>query len=72
MKDTILFRHNEQNAIEASANDFASQLLMPKEKFKSAINDGKDTVDALSKHFMVYSLAVRYRAKKLRYNGHEV
>ena len=72
MKDTILFRHNEQNPIEASANDFASQLLMPKEKFESAIKDGKKTIDALAKHFMVSSLAVRYRARKLGYSGHGV
>lgn len=72
MKDSILFRKGEKNNLEIAANNFASNLLIPEEEFERKINGGMTSIDELSKHFEVSSLAIRYRAKKLGYDGHGV
>lgn len=62
--DTALFR-DRQSEIENEANEFASKLLMPKDKFIEAIKNGKKGLGDLAEHFCVTAAAVKYRAYKL-------
>ncbi len=71
-KDKVFFRNGESNRIEIEANDFAAKLLMPKYEFERFIKDEHSDISKISKHFGVSSLAVRYRAKNLGYQGHNV
>ena len=63
--DQIFFRKNELTQKEKEANDFAGEILMPKENVYQAIKDGKNTVNKLAEFFQVSSSAARYRAFKL-------
>lgn len=63
--DQIFFRSSDTNSIEQQANNFASELLMPKEEFIKAINDGCNTLEKLSEYFHLSTSAVKYRAYKL-------
>jgi Zn-dependent peptidase ImmA (M78 family) len=63
--DQIFFRNENNNPIEKEANDFAANLLMPEEIFKSYINEGYNTIDALADKFGLSTSAVKYRAYKL-------
>ena len=72
MEDTILFRNNETNQLEIAANRFASDLLMPEKEFRQKIIEGVTSIELLSQHFEVSSLAVRYRAKALGFSGHGI
>jgi Zn-dependent peptidase ImmA (M78 family) len=69
-KDRIFFRATSSNPMEWEANDFAGQILMPEEDFKSLVRRGITSVDELAKEFRVSSLALRIRAKQLGFSGH--
>ena len=58
---------HEQSPMEVEANEFAAKLLMPKEEFRKAIEDGITKISELSEHFQTSMLAVEYRAKNLGY-----
>lgn len=72
MKDGVLFRDGDTNNAEVAANQLASELLMPENQFRQAIKEGIQSIDDLANKFGVSSLAVRYRAKDLGYEGHGV
>lgn len=53
---------------EMEANNFAAQLLMPKEAFSTLLFDGEkpeERVDRLSKEFHVSKIAMKYRLESL-------
>ena len=54
------------------ANDFALELLMPKESFDKYIKEVSANVGDIAKHFQVPSMAVRNIAKQLGYDGHNL
>ena len=54
------------------ANNFALELLMPKDKFDKFFNEVAQDVSTIAKHFQVPSTAVRQRAKQLGYDGHNL
>jgi len=66
-EDELLMRSDERNLIEKQANEFASELLMPKKEFEAAVKNGEDDVDKLANRFEVSIAAARYRAFKLGY-----
>lgn len=63
--DLIFFRDNTIDPIEKEANDFAANLLMPKDVFIEKIKSGCNTLDKLSEAFQLSTSAVKYRAYKL-------
>lgn len=67
-EDTTFFRDQNSSSIEYKANEFASEILMPKQLFDSAINDGIVTLSSLSKEFYVSIQAAKYRATALGYS----
>ncbi|MDR0820180.1 MAG: ImmA/IrrE family metallo-endopeptidase [Endomicrobium sp.] len=69
-EDIIFFRGGNQSIEETQANNFASDLIMPEEKFKQAVSQGENSIEQLSDLFEVSSLAVRVRAKQLGFTGH--
>ena len=66
-QDTALFRDANEDSlgIEYAANDFAAELLIPKEAFENAIKAGTNTPKQLSNLFQVTEKAILYRAYKL-------
>ena len=54
------------------ANNFALELLMPKDKFDKFIGETAQDVKSIAKYFQVPSMAVRQRAKQLGYEGHNL
>ncbi|MFM2476386.1 ImmA/IrrE family metallo-endopeptidase [Celerinatantimonas sp. MCCC 1A17872] len=70
--DTTFFRNSESNAMEAEANRFAAELLMPKKLFDEFVKNNSSNVKDISEHFQVSSMAVRIRAKQLGYSGHNL
>jgi len=54
------------------ANEFACELLMPKEQFEQFIKKQSGDVSVIARHFQVPSMAVRLRAKQLGYDGHNL
>ena len=54
------------------ANNFALELLMPKDSFEKFISDVSSNVEDVANHFQVPSMAVRIRAKQLGYDGHNI
>jgi len=69
-EDKIFFRGNDPSKTEWQANDFASAILMPEQKFRGEVRSGKRKVDELAKEFQVSTLALRIRAKSLGMTGH--
>lgn len=65
--DSILFRDDNTSSIERQASSFASELLMPSDKFGEYINEGCNTIEKLADKFELSTSAVRYRAYKLNY-----
>lgn len=63
--DQIFFRNDDNNSVEQEANNFASELLMPKDEFMSVIKNGYNTLEKLSEYFALSTSAVKYRAYKL-------
>lgn len=66
-EDMVLFRNNEVNPMEVEANNFASELLIPREEFKKHIADGVTKISDLSEKFDVSISAIRYKAYKMGY-----
>ena len=69
-EDKIFFRSIDNNSYEYQANNFAGELLMPKEEFMSQIRSGNKSIVGLAEYFGVSTLAVRVRAKNLNLTGH--
>lgn len=65
VKDQIFFRDENTDEKEQQANNFAAELLMPEDEFKSFINKGDNTILKLADRFQLSTAAVRYRAYKL-------
>lgn len=70
--DTVFFRNGKSNWMEIEANQFAAELLMPEESFKSFVKDVSPRVEDIARHFQVSSMAVRFRAKNLGLGGHNL
>ena len=68
--DRALFRTREFNPVEKEANDFASELLIPQEKFRQYLREGIRNIADLSDKFNVSVSAIRYKAYKLGYLNH--
>lgn len=65
-EDIILFRNNnfiDKN--EKQANDYASDLLIPEDKFRDEIDRGNKIITNLANTFNVSIAAIRYKAFKL-------
>lgn len=69
-EDKIFFRSSVTDEHEFQANNFAGELLMPKEEFLKQIKAGVKTIQKLADYFNVSTLAVRVRAKQLNLTGH--
>jgi Zn-dependent peptidase ImmA (M78 family) len=67
--ESMLFRDEDSSPIEREANEFASDLLIPRPEFVDAIRNGVVSIDALSDIFGVSVAAIRYKAHKLGYLG---
>jgi Zn-dependent peptidase ImmA (M78 family) len=67
-EDTTFFRKENDSSIEYNANDFASEILMPKERFIKLVESGITSIIKLSEIFDVSTLAVKYRANSLNLN----
>ena len=65
--DEVFFRTEKKDLIEYRANEFASQLLMPEEKVRSAITQGIKNLGELSERFNVSSAAMKVRVQELGY-----
>ena len=65
--DSILYRDENTSPTEREANSFASNLLMPEDKFEQYISEGINTIEKLADKFQLSISAVRYRAYKLKY-----
>lgn len=63
--EEIYFRKDHSSAIEYNADRFASELLIPEELFKTAVNKGIKKISELSDLFNVSSAAISMRAEKL-------
>ena len=62
----ILWRSSLFNKVESEANNFAAELLMPMQVFRSLWNDQNDNnLQDTASSFNVSTQAVRYRAYKL-------
>ena len=68
-EDFILLRSNENNPMEQEANEFAAELLMPKDKIKELIDQGVVKYKDLAQRFGVSIMAIKYRAYKLGYTS---
>jgi len=69
-EDKIFFRGGEPDKPEWQANEFASAILMPENKFREKVRSGVSQVEKLAKEFKVSTLALRIRAKNLGISGH--
>lgn len=69
-EDEIFFRGGEPSNEEYQANEFASCILMPEQKFRQLIKDGVNTIETLASEFQVSTIALRIRAKNLGMSGH--
>lgn len=65
--DNVLYRSNKSNVIEAEANRFAADLLMPFEAVKSYLNENvgstmtEEKLANMAERFGVSEMAMRYR-----------
>lgn len=59
--DDALLRSGLSNAVEAQANRFAADILMPRDKLNECIQGGMTSVPELARHFNVseQSMAIR-------------
>ena len=69
-EDKIFFRSSVTDEHEHQANNFAGELLMPKDEFLLKIKSGINTIQELATYFNVSTLAIRVRAKQLNLTGH--
>ncbi|WP_339491492.1 ImmA/IrrE family metallo-endopeptidase [Pseudomonas rhizophila] len=68
--DQNFFRNGDSNAMEAEANRFAGELLMPESLFRDRVKLFSGSIEAVAQYFKVSTLAVRVRAKSLGMKGH--
>lgn len=54
-----------KNLKEIEANEFATNILLPKDEFISIIKSGKTKLGDIAEHFCVSASAVKYRAYEL-------
>lgn len=67
-KDAVFFRNEILDSMEYSANEFASQLLMPESNVRRSIDiDGIRNVGQLAETFGVSAAAMKYRIISLGY-----
>lgn len=64
---TFARRSESPNAMERAADEFAADLLMPKEAVSSAVNRGLRNLNALASAFAVSTIAMKYRLQDLDY-----
>lgn len=70
--DTVFFRGMSNDNIERAANQFASELLMPKGRVDKLINEcGVRNIGDLATHFGVSAVAMLNRIKDLGYRTKE-
>ncbi len=69
-EDQIFFRSNSIDLYESQANNFAAELLMPRDEFIKIIKKDINTIEKLAEYFNVSTMAVRVRAKQLNLKGH--
>jgi Zn-dependent peptidase ImmA (M78 family) len=69
-EDQNFFRNGDSNAMEAEANRFAGELLMPESLFRDRVKLFGGSIEAIAKYFKVSTLAVRVQAKSLGMKGH--
>lgn len=65
IEDRVLFRGGNINKMETQANEFAAELLMPKQIFEEKLKSGCTKIEELAKYFQVSHSAIKYRAFKL-------
>lgn len=65
--DTTFFRNNDVDSMEYMANEFASNLLMPKEQLEKLILNGCKNIGDLADKFQVSASAMKYRIISLGY-----
>lgn len=70
--DEVFFRDDTRSPMEAEANRFAADILMPEHRFRTFVRSSSSKVEDLADNFGVSPLAVRYRAKQLGFSGHGV
>ena len=67
-KDTIFFRNEILDSMEYSANEFASQLLMPENNIRKSIEiDNVKNIGTLAELYGVSAAAMKYRILSLGY-----
>lgn len=66
-EDITFFRNNDKSSMEYEANEFAANLLMPKEKVREEIKNGITSLRLLAEKFGVSILAMKYQVQKLGY-----
>ena len=69
-EDEIFFRGGEPSNEEWQANEFASCILMPEQRFRQFIKDDVNEIDELAAKFQVSTIALRIRVKNLGMSGH--
>lgn len=69
-EDQNFFRKGDTNAMEAEANRFAGELLMPEVLFRDRVKLFNGSIEAIAQYFKTSTLAVRVRAKQLGMKGH--
>ncbi|MCL2917042.1 ImmA/IrrE family metallo-endopeptidase [Shewanella litorisediminis] len=70
--DKAFHRSNESNYIERQANEFAAELLMPKDDFIHFVSSESNVIEDIANNFQVSTMAVRVRAKQLGFTGHNL
>ena len=66
-EDITFFRNNNKSSMEYEANEFAANLLMPKERVRDEIRNGVTSLKSLAEKFGVSILAMKYQVQKLGY-----
>lgn len=64
---TFARRNTSRNRMEAEADRFAAELLMPAELVRAAVASGIKTLNELATYFRVSSIAMKYRLQQLHY-----
>ena len=66
-RDEVFYRIENTSSIEYAANDFAANLLMPKDRIDAKIEEGTNDLKELADFFEVSQEAMRYRVVSLGY-----
>lgn len=68
-EDKTFFRNSDSNPLETEANQFAAELLMPRDLFHQFVKEQSSKIKDIAVHFQVSSMAVQIRANQLGYKG---